>query len=108
MHEGEDETVEVCFSKTGLTVLSSSVRVATCEKDFSGIQNATVVEDYSAYSEIETFTMDDSLVCVNIAVEDDSVFEETEVFGVCLIQVEDNVVIGVNSTVQVVIVDDDG
>ena len=98
----------MCFVKTGLSVHSVHVKVSTCERDFDGIRNATVGDDYTAYNATETFTVDDTLMCATIRIGNDSVQEELEVFGVCLTQVEEDVLIGRNDTVQVIIRDDDG
>ena len=98
----------MCFAKTGLSVHSVQVKVSTCERDFDGIRNATVGDDYTAYDAIETFAVDDTLMCATIGIGNDDIQEVLEVFGVCLTQVEEDVLIGNNDTVQVIIEDDDG
>ena len=110
----DEKKLTVCLIKRGETTLLSSVSVTTCDKSVNGLQMARENDepgpfsgDYESLLLSAFFEPEEFESCVDVEITDDIVVEELEVFGLCLEQIEETVLIGTVNTTTVTIVDDD-
>ena len=110
----DEKRLMVCLIKRGETTLQSSVSVTTCDRTVQGFQMARENKepgpfsgDYASLQLMAIFEPDESESCVDVQITDDVVVEDVEIFGLCLDQIEETVIIGPVNTTTVTIVDDD-
>ena len=63
--------------------------------------------DYAALQQVVSFPPQKAESCVEVAITDDVVVEEVEVFGFCLEELDPTVMVGTINTTTVTIIDDD-
>ena len=114
-----DGTVEVCVVLTGKTERNVCVTISTGDGSAIGrLPNTAWVlfnfhfsiapKDYTSTETDLTFTPDNSRICVNIPITNDTVVEGNEIFIVTVTSKDPSIQIGLNSNSTVIIVDDDG
>ena len=102
--------LSVCLVKTGEATIESTVDVFACNKSLLNHLPATDGEDYSRYSLTQTITFapKETRKCFFEVITDDEVVETSEVFGACVRAESAFTEIGLNDSITVVIVDNDG
>lgn len=102
--------LSMCLVKTGEATIESTVTVFACNKSLLNHLPATDGADYFRYSLTQaiTFAPDETRKCFFVAITDDEVAETSEVFGACVRAESAFTEIGLNDSITVVIVDNDG
>ena len=100
----------LCLVKTGEATIESTVDMFACNKSLPNHLPATDGADYSRYSLTQTITFAPKVTrkCFLAAITDDEVVETSEVFGACVRAESAFTEIGLNDSITVVIVDNDG